>query len=85
MRTKYQIPDTTGLVTTTVSNTKIKEVDNKIPDFSGLVKKADYDAKISDIGKQYSTTSDYNKFTNNILDVKILKSWLMNLVFLDLY
>ena len=27
-------------------------------------------AKISDIEKKYVTTSDYNKFTNEILDAK---------------
>ena len=36
-------------MTTTVFNEKILEVENKIPDFSGLVKKADYNAKIIDI------------------------------------
>ena len=34
-------------------------------------KKTDYDAKISDIEAKYFTTSDYNKFTNKILDKKI--------------
>ena len=46
-------------------------VENKIPNFSDLVKKADYDAKISDIEDKYFTTSDYNKFTSNTLDAKI--------------
>ena len=32
-------------MTTTVLNTKIKEVENKIPNVSGLVKITDYDAK----------------------------------------
>ena len=41
-----------GLVTTTVLNTKISEVEIKIPDISGLVKKKDYNAKISDIEKK---------------------------------
>ena len=31
----------------------------------------DYDAKISDIESKYFTTSDYNKFTNEIIDNKI--------------
>ena len=31
----------------------------------------DYDAKISEMEKQYFTTSDYDKFTNNISDAKI--------------
>ena len=71
-----------NLVTTSVINsvlnTKIKEVDDKIPEFSGLVKKTDYDAKISEMeGKQF-TNSDYNKFTNDILDAKIKQKELLN-------
>ena len=38
-----------GLLTTVVFNTKTGEVENKILDLNGLVKKTDYDAKISDI------------------------------------
>ena len=43
--------DVSGLVivAATVLNSKIKKVNNKIPDLSGLVKKTDYDAKIWDI------------------------------------
>ena len=33
-----------------------------MPDFSGLVKKADYKVKISAIENKYFTASDYNKF-----------------------
>ena len=35
------------------------------------LKKADYDAKISDIEKKDFTTSDYNKFTSKLIDIKI--------------
>ena len=46
-------------------------VENKIPDISNLVKKTDYDAKISKIEKKvtdhdhdkYITTSEFNKLT----------------------
>ena len=55
-------------MTTNVLNTK---TENKIPDFSGLVKMADYIAKISDIDKKYFTTSDYNKFTSKVVDEKV--------------
>ena len=48
-----------GLVTTTAFNTKIEEVENKIQDVSGLVKKPNDNAKISNIQLKYSTTSDY--------------------------
>ena len=57
---------------------KIEEVQNKIPDVSGLVKKTDYDAKISDIEGKYFTTADYNKFTRDVLDIKIKQKKLVN-------
>ena len=60
-----------GLATTAVINTKVGGVENKIPDVNDLVNKKDDDAKISDIEGKYFTTSDYNKFTSNILDAKI--------------
>ena len=66
-----KIPDVSGLVTTTVIDTKIKEVDNKISDPSRLVKKTDYDAKILEIEGKCFNTSDYNKFMSDILDTKI--------------
>ena len=37
----------------------------------GLIKKTDYNPKISDIEKKYFTTSDYSKFTNDILNAKL--------------
>ena len=58
-------------MTATILNTKIKVVDSKIPDLSGLVRKTDYDAKISEIDGKYFTTSSYNELTGNIVDVKI--------------
>ena len=51
------------LVTTAVLNV----VKNKIPNLSNLFKKTDYDV----IEAKYFTTSDCNKFTNEILNVKI--------------
>ena len=45
--------------------------ENKIPNVKNLVKKADYDAKISEMENTYFTTSDYNKFTSNALGAKI--------------
>ena len=44
-----QTPDTSGLMTTTVLNTKIGEVENKIPDVSGLIKITDHITKTLDI------------------------------------
>ena len=59
-----EIPSITNLAT----NAALTTVENKIPNISDLVKKADYDAKIKDIKNKYFTTSDYNKFANNILN-----------------
>ena len=46
--------------------TKIGEVQNKVTDVNGLVKKADCNAKISGMRKKYFTTSDYHKVTKDI-------------------
>ena len=62
-----KIPRITDLATTDA----LTIVENKIPEVTNLVNKADF------------TTSDYLKFTNNILDAKIIeKSQLMNPIFL---
>ena len=61
---------TTGLATTAILNA----VKNEIPNVSDIVKKTDYDAEIPDIDVKYFTMSDYNKFTNDILDAKIKQS-----------
>ena len=45
---------------------------------SDLVKKTGYDAKISDIENKSFTTSDYNKFTNGIIDAKVKNKELVN-------
>ena len=63
--------DASGLVTKTVPNTEIEEVNNKIPHLSGLVKLTNYDTKIFLIEGKYFTSSDYNKFTSNIFNAKI--------------
>ena len=63
-----KIPDVSGLVTTTIFDTKNKGADNKIPDLSTLVKKTDYKAKIE--GK-YFTTFVYKKVSSEILNAKM--------------
>ena len=68
----------TNLVTTNVLETTIKEVEDEDPNFSDLVKKRDYDAKISDIERKYFTTPDYNKFTSDIIDTKIKQKELID-------
>ena len=66
------------MVTTTVLNAKIKEVDNKIHDLSGLVKKKVYDAKILEIERKYFTTSDYNTFMSGMRVAEIKHKELVN-------
>ena len=39
------MPYVNGLVTATAFDTKLKEVESKMPEVSGLVKKVDYDAR----------------------------------------
>ena len=48
------MPGTSGLVTTTVLNTKISEVKNKIPDTSSLVTTTILNRKINFIWEQNS-------------------------------
>ena len=73
-KVKGEIPSITNSATTTALTT----VQKKIPKFSDLVKKSDYDAEVKDIKNKYFTTSDYNKFINNILDAKIMRKKLVN-------
>ena len=68
-----KIPSVSGLVTTVLLDTKIKEIENKIPVVSGLIRKTDYSAKVSGIKTKYYTTTNYNKFTSEILDAKIVE------------
>ena len=48
-----------------------------MPNVSDLVKKANFDAEIKDFKNKFFNTSDYNKFTNNILDAKIIQKKLV--------
>ena len=62
-----KIPSINGLATTAVPS----DFENRIPNVSDLVKKTNYDAKISDKDISYFTTSDYSKFTSEKLNAKI--------------
>ena len=66
------------MVTTTVLNTKISKVENKIPYVGELVKKIYQGTKISEIERKHITTSDYNRFTKEILDAGIKQKELVN-------
>ena len=65
-------------MTTTVLSTKIGEVENKIPEVSCLVKKANYNNEISDIEAKYFTTSNDRKFRSEILETKIKETQLVD-------
>ena len=71
---KGEIPSITNLTTTAA----LTAIENKIPNISDLIKKADIDAEIKDMKGKYLTKSDYNQFTNNILDQKITAIMLGN-------
>ena len=73
---KNKIPSITNLASTSTLTT----VENKIPGDSDLIKKSDYDKKISEIENKYFAISDCNKLTSNTLDAKVTqKIYLMNL------
>ena len=61
------MPSITNLSTTAALTT----VENKIP-VSVLVKKSDCEAEIKVSKNKCFTTCHYNKFTNNVLDEKII-------------
>ena len=58
--------DTNGLVKKTDYNTKIPEIEGKVPDTSDFVKKTDYNTKITDISNLFKKT-DYN---TKIIDIE---------------
>ena len=68
-----KIEGVSGFVTTTVLIAKISKVKNKIPEYSGLVKKREYEAKILEIELRHFTSSENNKFRSDIIETKINK------------
>ena len=65
-----------GLVITTVLNTKIGEVEKNIPDYNGLVTITVLNTKIREVenkipdDSKYVTTPEFNKFADEIFDPK---------------
>ena len=63
------VPDTNGLVTTIVLNTKISDVENKILVTNGLVTTTVSNTKISEVenrisdNSKYIITQEFNKLT----------------------
>ena len=71
---KGEILSSTNLATTAA----LTNIENKIPNVNDLAKKANYDRKISEMEDKCFSTSEYNKFTNNILDTKVTQKKLIN-------
>ena len=71
---KGEILSSTNLATTA----GLTNIENKIPNVNDLAKKANYDGKISEMEDKCFSTSEYNKFTNNILDTKVTQKKLIN-------
>ena len=76
--------DTSGLMTTTVLNTKVSEVDNKIPDTCSLVTTNVLKTKISEVGNKttdnskYITTQEFNKLTVEHFAARLRQANLVN-------
>ena len=76
-----KIPSITGLATTSA----LTVVENKIPDVTSLVKKTDYDTKISDIEKKvtdhghdkYITTPEFNTLAASVFNARLAQASLV--------
>ena len=83
MEILIKIPDTSGLVTTTVLNTKISEVESKIPNTSNLVTTTVLDTKVSEVENKisnhdkYITTLEFNKLTQENFTARLKQANLM--------
>ena len=73
-KAKDEILSSNNLATTAA----LTNVENKIPNVNDLAKKANYDGKISEMEDKCFSTSEYNKFPNNILDTEITQKKLVN-------
>ena len=54
--------------TVSATTVSLHSVKNEIPGVNNLVKKTDYNVKVSDIESQCFTTADYNRFRNEVTD-----------------
>ena len=79
-----KLPETSGLVTTTVLNTKINEVEKKIPVTSNLVTTTVVNTKINEVENKtpdhsnYITTQEFNKITVDSFTARLKQTNLMN-------
>ena len=78
MKLKNKIPSTAGLATTSA----LTAIENKIPSISNLVKKTDYDTKVTEIEKKltdhnhdkYIDTSRFNTLATNFFNARIAQA-----------
>ena len=64
------------------TKTALTAVESKIPDVSSLVKKTNYNTKITEIEKKltdhnndkYITTPEFNKFTAEVFDARLARA-----------
>ena len=84
-----KIPDTSGLVTTTVLNIKIREVENRIPDTSSLVTATVLNEKISEVESKipdhakYITTQELNLKTAESIAARLKQANLVSKTVFD--
>ena len=78
MKLKNKIPSTAGLATTSA----LTAIENKIPSISNLVKKTDYDTKVTEIEKKltdhnqdkYIDNSRFNTLATNFFNASIAQA-----------
>ena len=78
--------DTSDFVLKTNCNTKITELENKIPDFSNLVKKTDFNTKITEIKNKlnnhnhnkYIDPSKFNTLATNLFNTRTAQANLIS-------
>ena len=78
-----------GLVATIVLNTKVSEIENKIPDYSSLVTTAVLNTKIEEVEKKipdhskYITTPEFNKLISENFAIRLKQANLMTKIDFD--
>ena len=78
LKQREKIPSISGLAT----NAALTTVENKIPNINNLVKKTDYDAKITEIEKKltdhncdiYITTAGFNNLTASVFNARLAQA-----------
>ena len=72
----------TPIITSLATAAPLNAVENSVSNVSDLLKKTDYEVKISDIEIKYLTITDYNNIMGVIFNAKMkAKGLLINLIF----